>query len=166
MKSLLVTAATLLAAGSAAAQNTTPAAAPTPHVAHAIVVTPATTQWLPAPPSLPPGARVAVLEGDPSQPGPFTMRIWLPDGYSIAPHVHPGNERVTVISGTFMVGMGETFDTGKLVELSAGTYSALAPGAPHFARAKGETVVQLNNMGPWGLTYVNPADDPRSAARN
>lgn len=165
MKALAVTAALVLAAGTAAAQVTPAANAPAPEP-HAIVATPENIQWAPAPPSLPPGAKVALLEGNPAQPGPFTMRIWLPDGYRIAPHTHPGNERVTVISGTFQVGMGTTFDESKLADLPAGTYAALAPGTAHFARAKGETVVQLNNVGPWALNYVNPADDPRNAPRN
>ncbi|HEX8691227.1 MAG TPA: cupin domain-containing protein [Longimicrobium sp.] len=165
MKALVFTAALVLAAGTAAAQ-VAPAANTGAPEAHAIVATPASIQWAPAPPSLPPGARMALLEGDPSQPGPFTLRIWLPDGYRIAPHVHPGNERVTVISGTFQVGMGTTFDESKLADLPAGTYASMAPGTAHFARARGETVVQLNNVGPWALTYVNPADDPRNAPRN
>ena len=165
MRPLLVTAALLLAAGSAAAQAT-PAATPGAPQAHVIVAMPANIQWVAAPPVLPPGAKVALLEGDPSQPGPFTMRIWLPDGYRIPPHVHPGNERVTVVSGTFQVGMGNTFDESRLADLPTGTYAALAPGTAHFARAKGETVVQLNNVGPWALNYVNPADDPRNAPHN
>ena len=109
---------------------------------------------------------MAVLEGNPAQPGPTTMRVWLPDGYTIAPHTHNGQERLTVISGTFLVGMGETFDATRLIELPAGAYSSLGPNVAHFARARGETVVQLNIMGPWTLNYLNPADDPRSAARN
>ena len=165
MKALLVSAALLLAAGTAAAQAT-PAAGAGAAPSHVIVVMPSNIQWVAAPPVLPPGAKVALLEGDPSQPGPFTMRIWLPDGYRIPPHVHPGNERVTVVSGTFQVGMGNAFDESKLADLPAGTYAALAPGTAHFARAKGETVVQLNNMGPWALNYVNPAVDPRNVPRN
>lgn len=157
-KAMLVAIALLVSAGTAAAQDATPP--------HAVIATPGEIEWVPAPASLPAGARVALLEGDPAQPGPFTLRIWLPDGYVIAPHTHPVNERVTVISGTFQLGMGETFDAGKLNDLPAGTYAAMEPNTPHFARAKGETVVQLNNIGPWAVNYVNPADDPRTAARN
>ncbi|MGH7458625.1 MAG: cupin domain-containing protein [Longimicrobiaceae bacterium] len=130
--------------------------------AHAIVALPDGIEWAQGPPSLPPGAEFAVLEGDPAEEGPFTMRLWMPDGYRIPPHVHPVDERVTVISGTFAVGMGEEFDVSEAIDLPAGTYAALAPNTPHFAIARGETVIQLNNIGPWSINYVNPEDDPRN----
>ncbi len=129
---------------------------------HAIVVLPNGIEWQPAPASLPPGARVAVLEGDPAKAGPFTMRLWMPAGYRIPPHTHPSDERVTVISGTFHVGVGSAFDEAAGTALPSGTYAALAPNTAHFAWTKVETVIQLNNIGPWSLTYVNPGDDPRS----
>jgi anti-sigma factor ChrR (cupin superfamily) len=165
MKSPLAALVLLLAAGTASAQVTpTPASLKAEdHARHVIVELPDAIKWVPAPASLPAGARVALLEGDPSKPGPFTMRLWMPDGYRIPPHFHPSNERVTVISGTFLVGTGEKLDLSKAATLPTGTYAALSPGMPHFAQARGETVIQLNNVGPWGLTYVNPADDPRNA---
>lgn len=132
---------------------------------HAIVELPDAIDWQPGPPSLPAGAEVAVLEGDPSQPGPFTMRLRMPDGYRIAPHFHPVDERVTVISGTFHVGMGESFDRSAAVALEVGAYAALSPGVAHYAWTEGPTVIQLNNIGPWSLTYVNPDDDPRNTER-
>jgi quercetin dioxygenase-like cupin family protein len=138
-----------------------------PHTAHdgkAIVVPPDKVQWGPAPPSLPPGARVAVLEGDPSKPGAFTMRLSLPDGYRIAPHFHSAAEHVTVLSGSFQVGMGETFDAGKLTTLSTGTFGMIPAGMRHFAQSKGATTLQLHGMGPWKLTYVNPADQPKTTS--
>ena len=154
--------ALLLAASVAAAPSLilaqTPAGAPTQQ---AIVVTPGSVTWGPAPAVLPAGAKAAVLEGDPTQPVAFTMRLWLPDGYTIPPHFHPAAEHVTVIQGTLMVGMGEQFDASKLAELPSGTFGVIPPGMKHFARAKGEVVLQLHGIGPWGLTYVNPADDPR-----
>lgn len=165
MKTVLAFTTLLLWASALSAQSH-PSSAPgtTGHeaAAHAIVVLADGVEWQPGPPSLPVGARVAILEGDPSQPGPFTMRLWMPAGYRIPPHFHPSNERVTVISGTFLVGMGSAFDSSKGVKLPVGAYAALAPGMPHFAWAEGETVIQLNNIGPWSLTYVNPADDPRA----
>jgi anti-sigma factor ChrR (cupin superfamily) len=115
----------------------------------------------PAPDILPPGAKLAVLEGNPFEPGPYTMRLSVPNGYRIPPHHHPFVEHVTVIKGTFKVGMGETFDPSALSALPVGTFAALAPGVRHFAQADGETVIQLHGTGPWSLTYVNPADDPR-----
>lgn len=118
--------------------------------------------WKPGPPSLPPGAKFAVLEGDPSKAGYFAMRIVFPDGYRIPPHWHPGIERLTIMSGTFRLGMGEKFDPAVAESLPAGTYTFMPPGMRHYAWAEGETTVQLATQGPWGVTYVNPADDPRA----
>ena len=103
----------------------------------------------------------AVLFGDPAKEGPFTMRILMPDGYKIPPHIHPKTERVTVISGTFNFGMGDKFDQAATQELPAGAFGFWPAGMTHFAWAKGETVVQVHGVGPWGIEYVNPADDPR-----
>ena len=122
---------------------------------------PSALKWKDGPPSLPAGAKIAVLEGDPSKAGPFVFRVKVPDGYSIPPHTHPKPERVTVISGTFNIGMGEKFDKNKGRKMPAGTYGTWQPGMAHFVWAKGETVVQFHGDGPWTITYVNPADDPR-----
>jgi quercetin dioxygenase-like cupin family protein len=124
------------------------------------MVSPDQVTWSPAPPVLPAGAKVAVLEGDPSQDAPFTMRVSFPDGYRIPPHSHPAAERVTVIEGTFRLGMGDKFDASALHSMPAGSYVSMQPGTHHFAQAKGKTVVQINGVGPWKLTYVNPEDDP------
>jgi quercetin dioxygenase-like cupin family protein len=118
-------------------------------------------KWKDGPPSLPKGAKVAVLEGDPSKPGPFVFRVKVPDGYVIPPHTHPRPERVTVISGTFHIGMGATFDKAKAEAMPAGTYGTWPAGMKHFVWVKGETVVQFHGDGPWVITYVNPDDDPR-----
>lgn len=117
--------------------------------------------WSAAPASLPSGAKIAVLEGDPAKEGPFVFRAWLPDGYRIPPHTHPKVERITVISGTFNVGMGETFDVEKTAAMPAGAYGYWPAGMKHFVWAKGETVIQFHGMGPWSIEYVNPKDDPR-----
>ncbi|MBN9519869.1 cupin domain-containing protein [bacterium] len=122
-------------------------------------------KWQDGPPSLPPGAKFAVLEGDPAKPGPFVFRVKVPDGYRIPPHTHPKPERVTIISGTFNLGMGEAFDAKKGEELSAGTYGTWPAGMKHYVWVKGETVVQFHGDGPWVITYVNPADDPRNAKK-
>ena len=92
--------------------------------------------------------------------GPFTMRLRMPNGYRIPPHYHPAVEHVTVISGTFKVGMGEKFDAAAMTQLPSGTFAALPPGMRHYAEAQGETTIQLHGIGPWGIVYVNPADDP------
>ena len=134
---------------------------PTVESPHAVMFLPDEVPWSPAPPSLPAGAKVAILDGNPKEAGPFTMRISLPDGYRIPPHSHPAVERVTVIKGNFQLGMGDKFDESALKSMPAGAFAAMQPGTRHFVRAKGATVVQVNAVGPWTLVYVNPADDPR-----
>lgn len=119
-------------------------------------------KWQDGPPSLPPGAKFAVLEGDPTKPGPFVFRVKVPDGYRIPPHTHPKPERVTVIAGTFNLGMGNTFDMTKGEAMPAGTYGTWPPGMKHYVWMKGETVVQFHGDGPWTITYLDPADDPRT----
>jgi len=144
-------AATLAPAGAAAGQ----------HGEDAVLHLPQAIRWEPGPDALPPGAQLAVLEGDPTKKGPFTMRLKLPGGHRIPPHIHPRTERLTVISGTFQFGMGERFDEQMLRDLPAGTYGYWPAGMKHYVQAKGETVVQLHGVGPWQIVYVNPADDPR-----
>jgi quercetin dioxygenase-like cupin family protein len=118
-------------------------------------------KWGPGPASLPPGAEAVVLWGDPGKEGLFAMRLKLPNGYKIAPHTHPKPEVVTVISGTFRLGMGENADSAKAKALPPGSFFALSPGMAHYAFTEGETVVQLNANGPWSVNYVDPKDDPR-----
>ena len=117
--------------------------------------------WKDGPSSLPPGAKSALLDGDPSKDKPFAMRLKFPDRFRIMSHWHPKTERVTVISGTLNLGFGEKFDEHATHELPAGTFGYWTAGVRHFAWMKGETVLQLNSVGPWQLNYVNPADDPR-----
>ena len=125
------------------------------------IIAPQEIKWGPAPAVLPPGAEAAVLFGDPSKEGLFALRLKLPEGYSVPPHMHPVDEVVTVISGTFSLGMGETADQTKAQPLPAGSFFALPPGEAHYVFIDEETVIQISTVGPWGLTYVNPADDPR-----
>lgn len=120
------------------------------------------TGWGAGPASLPAGAQAIVLEGDPTKAGLFTLRLRMPDDYRISPHFHSAWEHITVISGIFHLGMGETFDPSKFTELRAGSFAALPRGMRHYAHTVGETVIQLHGMGPWTVTYVNRADDPRS----
>jgi quercetin dioxygenase-like cupin family protein len=119
-------------------------------------------KWQDGPASLPPGARFAILEGDPANEGFFTMRIRMPDGYKIPPHAHPKVEHVTVISGTFNFGMGDKFDQTATQEMPTGTFGFWPAGMKHFAWAKGETIVQVHGIGPWKIEYLNPTDDPRN----
>jgi quercetin dioxygenase-like cupin family protein len=125
------------------------------------IIAPQEIKWGPAPAVLPPGAEAAVLFGDPSKEGLFALRLKLPEGYSVPPHMHPVDEVVTVISGTFRLGMGDTADQSKAQPLPAGSFFALPPGEPHYVFIDEESVIQISTVGPWGLTYVNPADDPR-----
>jgi quercetin dioxygenase-like cupin family protein len=123
-------------------------------------------KWGPAPAVFAPGAQLAVLAGNPGAAGEYTVRLKMPNGYKIAPHVHPTDENVTVISGTFTVGMGKTFDSKGMLSLPAGGFIVAPAKQPHFAQAKGETVVQVHGMGPFSLTYVNPADMPKAPKAN
>lgn len=122
-------------------------------------------QWGDAPPSLPAGAKVAVLQGDPGKKGVYTLRLMVPDGYRIAPHTHPTTENVTVISGAMNFGMGGTFDESAGKKIEAGGFASMPAKMKHFAWATGETIVQVHGMGPFQINYVNPADDPRNAKK-
>ena len=148
--------------GSAAAAATLLVAAATAPAQDAHnIVSPQEIKWGPAPPSIPPGAQAVVLYGDPGKDGLFALRLKMPKGYHIPPHTHPKPEIVTVLSGTFRLGMGKTADQSKAEALPTGSFFALSPGMEHYAYADEDTVIQLNSNGPWGLTYVNPKDDPR-----
>jgi hypothetical protein len=135
-----------------------PAAAATAS-AH-VLMTPIQIKWGDAPPVLRKGARFAVMSGDPGVAGPYTIRLKIPAGYRIAPHWHPTDENVTVIAGTFSLGMGDTFDTKNLKTLPAGGYAVLPAEMRHYAWTKAGATVQVHGIGPFVINYVNPADDP------
>ena len=138
------------------------AAASAPKPADHVMIKPDDIKWSPAPSALPPGAMIAVLDGDPFAPGLFTMRLKAPPGYKIPAHSHPSDEHVTVISGSFYMGLGDKLDPAKSTMMPNGSFMVMRQGTRHFAWSKGESVVQLHGMGPWGINYVNPADDPRN----
>lgn len=118
-------------------------------------------KWGPAPPVVQPEAQFAVLEGDPmASSGDYTIRLKMPSGFKIAPHWHPKRENVTVISGTFKVGMGDKFDESKMMSFPAGSFAYLDPDMHHYAMADGEVIVQVHGMSPVQFNYVNPQDDP------
>lgn len=130
-----------------------------------IVLAPEQVSWGDCPPVLPSGARCAIAEGDPSTPDAlFALRVRMPDGYRIPPHFHPADEHVVVLSGVFNMGMGDTFDTSAGHALPAGGFMAMPAGQHHYAWATGSTDIHIYAIGPWGLTYVNPQDDPRGPA--
>jgi Domain of unknown function (DUF4437) len=128
---------------------------------HHTVVAGDAVKWGPAPPSLPPGAQAAVLLGSPAKEGPFVLRLKFPAGFIVPPHRHSKDEFVTVISGAFAVGAGEKLDRASLKPLPPASFVHLPAGMPHYALAEVETVVQINGVGPFDVTYVDPADDPR-----
>jgi quercetin dioxygenase-like cupin family protein len=117
-------------------------------------------KWGPAPAVFPPGAKMAVLSGDPSKSGTFVIRLKMPAGYEIPAHHHPTDEYVTVISGEFHLGMGDKLDKSKSATLQAGGFAEAPSGMNHFAWAAKASVVQVSAEGPFAMTYVNPADDP------
>ena len=123
-------------------------------------VQPETLKWV-APAAYAKGAQFTVVTGDPSKEGFYVVRLKVPAGFRIAPHTHPNDENVTVLSGTFGIGTGTTFDEKKGSAVKAGGYAFVAKGMQHFAWFPEETVIQLHGMGPQGITYVNAADDPR-----
>jgi quercetin dioxygenase-like cupin family protein len=144
----------LLLAAAAGAAETATHAAPMLHGPQDVV-------WGPCPPALPAGCKLAVLAGDPSAEVLFTIRFWLPDGYRVAPHTHPTDENVTVVSGTLHAGMGDAVKAGAEA-LRAGGFTVVQANMSHFVWFEGDTVLQIHGMGPFAITYVNPADDPRA----
>ncbi|MET0555328.1 MAG: cupin domain-containing protein [Vicinamibacteria bacterium] len=154
----LVSVVFLASAGAAWAQA--PAAGPAAHT----VIAPGALQWGPAPPALPKGASVALLSGKPAEPGPYVLRVKLPAGYVIKPHWHPTDENLTVLSGEIKAGMGDAVDEQAAETMAAGAYARMPATMRHYVIAVSETVVQVHGTGPFTLTYVNPADDPRLPA--
>ena len=148
---LFIVAATF-AAGAAVAQT-----------AH-ILVPADKVQWGPAPPILPAGAQIAVLEGNPAEKGPIVMRLKLPANYNIPPHWHSMTERLTVLSGSFHAGMGDKLDPAKSKAFPAGSFVVAPAKVNHFAFAKNAAIVEVSAIGPFAMTYVNPADDPTKTA--
>jgi uncharacterized RmlC-like cupin family protein len=119
-------------------------------------------QYAAAPPILPAGAQLAVLEGNPGEKGPIVMRLKLPADYKIPAHWHSMDERITVLSGTFNIGNGDKLDTKNSQPLAAGGFLYLPAKMRHFAWTSSPTVVQINLDGPFDLVYVNPADNPQN----
>ena len=128
--------------------------------AHHMMVTPADLKWADVP-SLPPGAKIAVIEGPLNEAVPFIIRLKLPADYKVPAHWHPAIEHVTVISGTFYMGTGDKLDPSKTMPLSAGSVAIMQIKTNHFAWNKKETIIQVHGVGPWAINYVNPTDDPR-----
>lgn len=131
-----------------------------------IMIVPDSIKWIDGPASLPPGSKVAVIEGDPSVTGLFTMRAKIPANYKIMPHWHPADEHITVIQGACYMGLGADFVENSASKLAAGGFAVLKKGTHHYFFTKEECIIQLHGVGPWGITYINPADDPRNKKVN
>jgi quercetin dioxygenase-like cupin family protein len=125
------------------------------------VYSPDKLEWKDGPNSLPKGARIAILEGDPAKEGPFVFRVRVPDGYRIPPHTHPKQERVTVVTGTFYVSMVDSHGVSDPKVMTVGSYGHWPPGMKHTVWTNWETILQFHGNGPWTIEYVNPDDDPR-----
>jgi quercetin dioxygenase-like cupin family protein len=124
------------------------------------VAMPDTLKWV-DPPTFP-GAKLAMVHGDPSKEGLFVYRVKFPAGYKVAPHLHKASENVTVLGGVFFVGAGEKFDQGSAKELPTGAFVAIPAEHPHFAAAGGqEVLIQVHGVGPTDIRFIDPADDPR-----
>ena len=122
--------------------------------------------WGPAPPFLPAGAQFALVSGDPGKAGPYELQLSMPNGYTIPPHWHPTDEHVTVVSGHFHYGMGDRIDSKTMKSLDKGQSVNLKAPMHHYARAQGPTVVAVSGNGPFAITYVKDADDPRHDAKH
>ena len=117
-------------------------------------------KWGAPPPVFPPGAKFAVIAGDPTSKGLVTVRFEMPAGYMIPPHFHPTDEHITVLKGTFSIGMGDVLDKTHALMLSPGGYAVAMAGMHHYAYTTGGATIQVHLQGPFAITYVNAADDP------
>ena len=130
------------------------------------MLAPGELKWGPSPPGLPPGARAAIVSGDPSQPQPYVLRAQLPANYRIPPHWHPSMENITVLSGTVALGMGDKLDESAMQDVPAGGFASVPAEMRHSFMAKTAATIQVHGTGPFGVTYVNAADDPRTKKSN
>ena len=124
------------------------------------IQSPKDIHWGAPPPSFPAGAKFAVIAGDPAASGLVTVRFEMPAGYTIAPHFHPTDEHITVLKGTFEIGMGDAIDKAHAVALSPGGYAIAPSGMHHYAFTGAGATIQVHMQGPFAITYVNPSDDP------
>lgn len=149
MKHVFLVPALLFMAMSAFAETTT-------------LLNPQDMKWGAAPPSIPKGAKLAVLYGDPSKEGPYSFRAKLPAGYVVPPHFHTKDENLTVLSGALYLGMNDTLDKKSAHALKAGGFHHLPGKLHHYAFTKAATLIQISGDGPFDINYLNPADDPQA----
>jgi quercetin dioxygenase-like cupin family protein len=117
-------------------------------------------KWGAPPPVLPPGAKFAVIAGNPAATGLVTVRLEMPAGYVIPPHFHPTDEHITVLKGSFSFGTGDVVDKTHALTLSPGGYGVAMANMHHYAYTTTGATIQVHLQGPFAITYVNPADDP------
>lgn len=127
-----------------------------------IMVMPDALEWQDGPPTLPPGAQIVVLEGNPSEEGPLTLRLKFPANYEAPAHSHPALEHITVLQGTFNFGMGDMLERTQTTAFPVGGFVVAPSGQSHYVWTDEETIVQLHSNGPFSIAYVNPEDDPRN----
>lgn len=139
------------------------AAAPTAHASDHVIQELSEAQWGPAPPMLPPGAEIAVLDGNPMGDSAYTLRLKFPAGYKIPAHSHPTDEHVTVLSGSVAIGMGDKLDEMGGKALTVGGFALMPAGMNHYAYTKEGATILLHGQGPVEFIYVDPATDPRNA---
>jgi quercetin dioxygenase-like cupin family protein len=132
---------------------------------HHVLTGAAAIKWGPPPPVFPAGAKFAVVDGDPAAKGLVTVRFMMPAGYQIAPHWHPTDEHITVLSGAFSIGMGDKLDMDHGKTLKAGGYAVAPANMHHYAWTKTGATIQVHLNGPFAITYVNPADDPSQGGK-
>ena len=155
----------IFTAGAAMAQGKMPANAKGGAKDH-LMLNSSELKWMEGPASLPPGAKLAVLEGDPAKAGPFTMRAIFPPNYVIMPHYHPQIEHVTVMEGEFFMGHGDKYDPAQGTRLEVGGFSVMPAKFHHYAYTKDkQSVVQIHAIGPWDIIYLDAANDPRKAKK-
>jgi hypothetical protein len=157
--------ATLAAAPLLASADTPKADAKPDAAMEHTMYTPADIKWADAPPVLPAGAKIAVLAGDPFKAGYYSLRLKLPGNYKIAPHTHPMEEYVTVLSGDFSATMGDKLDATKVKSYPASSFLVMPANMAHYVVIKKATEVEISGIGPFAMTYVNPADDPSKATK-
>jgi quercetin dioxygenase-like cupin family protein len=127
-------------------------------------VLPEDIEWKPFA-AFPPSVRLGVVVGHPSEPGLYAIRVRVPGGVKLMPHRHPEDRIYTVMSGVFYIGVGDRFDSDGVEAFPPGSVIVLPGNTWHFHWAKsGEYITQVVAMGPLGLEYVDPSDDPRKQA--
>ena len=145
----------LLALCLSAAEPSAPTVSSVP-AAVAIQIDAATIAWKDAPPTMPKGTQMAVLEGDPTQDGWFTVRLKVPKGFALGLHTHPLPERVTVLEGSISVGFDATLDKKTARTFKAGAFYVNPPAVPHFVFSEDGCVIQITGVGPWKVVPAAP----------